>query len=61
MLGLGQLMIDYAATVDDNILNQLQVPKGGRRWVVRRVPVEGGAWGQALATGYPIAQHQLGT
>lgn len=31
VLGLGQLMIDYAATVDDDMLAALDVPKGGRR------------------------------
>ena len=31
MLGLGQLMIDYAAAVDEEVLQTLDVPKGGRR------------------------------
>lgn len=31
VLGLGQLMIDYAAAVDDEVLAALDVPKGGRR------------------------------
>jgi hypothetical protein len=31
ILGLGQLMIDYAAAVDDKWLETLDVPKGGRR------------------------------
>lgn len=31
VLGLGQLMIDYAAAVDDTMLETLDVPKGGRR------------------------------
>lgn len=31
VLGLGQLMVDYAAAVDDSMLATLDVPKGGRR------------------------------
>jgi hypothetical protein len=31
ILGLGQLMIDYAAAVNDDMLETLDVPKGGRR------------------------------
>lgn len=31
VLGLGQLMIDYAAAVDEDTLAALDVPKGGRR------------------------------
>jgi hypothetical protein len=33
VLGLGQLMVDYAAAVDDDMLAALDVPKGGRRIV----------------------------
>jgi sugar/nucleoside kinase (ribokinase family) len=31
VLGIGQLMVDYAAAVDDDTLAALNVPKGGRR------------------------------
>lgn len=31
VLGLGQAMLDFAATVDDDFLEQLGIPKGGRK------------------------------
>jgi len=41
VLGLGQLMIDYAAAVDDEMLAALDVPKGGRRCAPPRSGREG--------------------
>ena len=31
VLGLGQAMVDYSASVDDEVLSQCNVPKGARR------------------------------
>ena len=35
VLGLGQAMIDFAATVEDDWLVDLQVDKGCRKWVIK--------------------------